>query len=273
MRPVKTRLVPADPLARRGFRSLLQAELAARCARNSRYSLRAFALDLGCDHSSLSQMLRGARRTTERTIRDLGARLGLPSAEIEEHVARARALGAGDDGAAERLALERDEDTLAVLTDLEHFALLELVRIESFRPDSSWIARVLGIDVDRVNVIVQRLLRLGMLRMAAPDRWRDCTGERLTVHAELPRETVPRLLAGVRRRTAAAFDGAATEREHASVTVATDGATAREILRRSARFREELAALLAQGAPGEEVYQLEINFFPLTRVRHLGEED
>lgn len=40
-----------------------------------------------------------------------------------------------------------------------------------------------------------------------------------------------------------------------------------------ARDRHELAALLAKDAPGEEVYQLEISFFPLTRARHLGEED
>ena len=48
------------------FRERLQAELAQRCGRNARYSLRAFANFLETDHASLSQLLRGTRRTYAR---------------------------------------------------------------------------------------------------------------------------------------------------------------------------------------------------------------
>src|SRR5271168_1005637 len=45
-----------------GFRAKLAEQFEARRERNPRYSLRAFAAFLGADHSTLSRILRGARR-------------------------------------------------------------------------------------------------------------------------------------------------------------------------------------------------------------------
>jgi hypothetical protein len=54
------------------MRSLLQLEFDRRRTKNPRYSLRAFAYELGTHHSALSQMLRAHRRLTARTIRRFG---------------------------------------------------------------------------------------------------------------------------------------------------------------------------------------------------------
>ena len=121
-----------DPAA---FRRLLESELARRSSRNRRYSLRAFARYLDVDHSTLSQWLRGRRTITPRTVASLAPRLGC-------------APGTPPD-----------------------LAILGLVRQEGFHPDSRWIARSLGIGVDDVNVALQRLLRLGLLRMETRYTW------------------------------------------------------------------------------------------------------
>jgi transcriptional regulator with XRE-family HTH domain len=130
------------------FREVLQDELRRRCARNPRYSLRAFARALTLDHSSLSQLLRGRRRVTTRAIRRIGATLRLSAREIEMHCAE-----------------ENDA------------ALLRVVGTELFRADSRRLASVLGITTDEVNVSLQRLLRLGALRMTAADRWEVLDGQ------------------------------------------------------------------------------------------------
>jgi len=44
------------------FPEVLASELARRRAKNRRYSLRAFARDLGLHHTSLSRILRGGQR-------------------------------------------------------------------------------------------------------------------------------------------------------------------------------------------------------------------
>jgi transcriptional regulator with XRE-family HTH domain len=124
------------------FRNRLQVELDARRARNPRYSLRAFARTLGIEHSSLSQILRARRRLTARTIRLLGRRLGLSSAEI-----------------AECCAYENEE------------AIVKLIARRPFRADTRWIASRLGIRIDAVNIALQTLLRMRRVTFHSMDFW------------------------------------------------------------------------------------------------------
>jgi plasmid maintenance system antidote protein VapI len=130
------------------FREILERELTRRRARNPRYSMRAFAAALAIDHSSLSQILRGKRRLTMRGIRRIGAALRLSPHEIEMHCAE-----------------END------------VALLQIVGTKRFRADSRWLATILGIPVDAVNVALQRLVRLRVLRMSATDQWEVLRGK------------------------------------------------------------------------------------------------
>jgi transcriptional regulator with XRE-family HTH domain len=129
------------------FREVLEGEFRRRCARNPRYSMRAFARALSIDHSSLSQLLRGKRRLTTRSIRRLGAILRLSRQAIETHCAE-----------------ENDR------------ALLGLVGTDLFRADSRWIATVLAIPVDEVNVSLQRLVRTRALVMKSRRNWEVTIG-------------------------------------------------------------------------------------------------
>jgi transcriptional regulator with XRE-family HTH domain len=124
------------------FRGLLKAEFDRRRAGNRRYSLRAFARSLAIDHSALSQILRGNRRVTTRTIRALGSTLRLSPATIAEHCAA--------------------EHEAAVLATLDR---------PGFRADSRWVAAVAGIPLDEVNATLQRLLRKRMMTMSARAIW------------------------------------------------------------------------------------------------------
>src|SRR5215470_6437173 len=80
----------SEPLRSSGFRLYLQSELARRCSSNPQYSLRSFALQLGINHSTLSQLLRGKRVMTPRMVEALGERLGLRNEEIEAFAERER---------------------------------------------------------------------------------------------------------------------------------------------------------------------------------------
>jgi hypothetical protein len=56
-------------------------------------------------------------------------------------------------------------------------ALLQIVGTKRFRADSRWLATILGIPVDAVNVALQRLVRLRVLRMSATDQWEVLRGK------------------------------------------------------------------------------------------------
>jgi transcriptional regulator with XRE-family HTH domain len=124
------------------FRAVLQAEFDRRRSANRRYSLRAFARSLAIDHSALSQILRGKRRVTARTLRALGLKLRLDAAGIAEHC-----------------AVEHESAVLAALDR------------PGFRADSRWVSAVAGIPLDDVNTTLQRLLRKRLMTMNARQRW------------------------------------------------------------------------------------------------------
>jgi transcriptional regulator with XRE-family HTH domain len=124
------------------FRTLLQSELHRRRAANARYSLRSFARFLSLDHSTLSQILRGKRRVTPRTVRAIGRKLGLGAAVIAEHCA--------------------SENDAAVLAALDR---------PGFRADSRWLSTMIGLPLDEVNIALQRLLRKRLLEMNSRERW------------------------------------------------------------------------------------------------------
>jgi uncharacterized protein (TIGR02147 family) len=177
----------------------LQRELAWRCARNPQYSLRAFANYLGTDHATLSQLLRGKRRLTTRALSKLGTRLGLDQPAIAAYVVyeeQATHLSANPVQLAEVQQLARD--AAGLISDWSHLGILELTHLPEFRPDTRWIARVLGITPDEVNLAVTRLVRLGFLEMAARDRWIDRSGDAASGLAEFAEATIQKLAEQVR---------------------------------------------------------------------------
>jgi Domain of unknown function (DUF4423) len=56
--------------------------------------------------------------------------------------------------------------------------------------------------------------------------------------------------------------------EHSATTLALSTARLPLVLERIAWFRRELIALLQDDPTADDVYQLEINFFPVTNLQH-----
>jgi plasmid maintenance system antidote protein VapI len=133
----------------------LQGVLAQHCARNPHYSLRAFAQRLEMNHSTLSQLLRGKRHFSTRTIRVLGKRLGLAEAAIEAFVAHEGRFP--------------DNHSMREI-EVQH-RILELATLANFKTDVGWIARVLGVPADEVNVALAQLLATGLMRMEDKNIW------------------------------------------------------------------------------------------------------
>jgi transcriptional regulator with XRE-family HTH domain len=255
---VKSTLTAASPTAETSFRLFLQSELARRCARNAQYSMRAFAMHLDIDHSTLSQWLRGRRSLTVRSIESMGRRLGLDENAIQRYVDYA----GRDEGPCSTTMLSAE--TVALISDWHHFAILELTSLGGFQADSRWISRVLDISVDEVDVALQRLIRLDLLDMAAADRWVDRSGD-ATVNIEtLEAGTIERQQGQSRRLSASALRSIPIAlREHSTITLAVNSEQLARAFELSARFRQQLIDLLRDG-PADDVYQIEVAIFPVT---------
>ena len=259
---------PASPS--NSFRWRLQSELAARCTNNPQYSLRSFAQRLDVDHSTLSQFLRGKRKLTEAAIQKLGSGLQLGPDEIESYIAHHRRWPVADPSVDEATRLTRD--AAEMIADWYHYAILELTRLESFRADSSWVARVLGISTDEVNVAVTRLCHLRLLAMEG-DRWVDRSEGLVVSMEDFTQVAIDRLWSQVRELALASMRDPARIHEHSSMTLAVDSKRLPEITEKIARFRSEVLELLGHDHAHDDVYRLEVSLFPITRTPPTKESD
>lgn len=175
-----------------GFVARLQEEWKTRRKNNPRYSLRAFASFLGTDHSTLSQILRGARRIPVARLRSWAAKLGMDAAQAAVYVA---AEHAPDAQTIERQNQLRHwtAEAMAVANEPAHWHIVRLSRAPEFRPDCRWIADQIGVSVDAVNMALSRLLRLRLLEVIASGEWKDLTGLRKLTEREFRKLALARV--------------------------------------------------------------------------------
>lgn len=260
--------VPSDRLAgaaSEGFREKLQAELGRRCRENPQYSLRAFAMDLGTDHSTLSQILRGKRRLTEETIRRLGGKLGLSDGEIRALCAHEKLTG-GPAGAGPEIIEARrlSEYAAKVVSEWHHFAILELTHVEDFVPDIRWIARVLDLPQDEVVVAVNRLVYLKLLEMCGGE-WIDLASNLLVGFDAFPQVVASKLLDRFRALRPDGGEHPRCPQDHSTATIAVNSEHLGEAIEKLSELRRRFLELLDADETRDEVYRLDIHFYPIVK--------
>lgn len=248
------------------FRSRLRRELAARCARNPRYSIRAFAAYLEVDHASLSQMMRGTRTCSAQTIKRLGARMGLTAGEIAdcisaEEVDRVCFRSTGE-------FKQRAADAASVLANWCAFAILELLRTKDFRPDVRWIARVLGVEPAEVQITLQQLIRLGFLQMKRADHWVDLSEGSIIREEQFTDAVLDRLATrSLDAQRASARNDPDGPRIHGTLTMAVTRAEAVTIMAAAQRLLDDIenGRRSRESRAATDLYHFEVNCFPITR--------
>jgi uncharacterized protein (TIGR02147 family) len=225
------------------------------------------------DHSTLSQLLRGRRRLTERAVRRCCMRLGLDAESVAEFI-RAEQCATSSDNAMLREVRRLASDTASLVVEWQHYAILELIRLKDYRPDSRWIARVLGLDVDEVNIALQRLLHLGLLTMDSPHRWSDRTGDASASLRGFTNAALTRLVEQSRQRLLETLgEPESGQCSYSATTLAVSTSVLPEFMERIEQFRLELLALAKRSSGADDVYRLEISFVSLTRLNTLEYDD
>lgn len=153
------------------FRNRLAQEWSQRKARNSRYSLRAFALLLGTDHSTLSQILKAQRAVPASQLLTWCKKLGINEEEAVAYLIAAAAPDPSAFAQAEHLR-HWSAEALSILNEPINWKVFSLCGSEKSRRDTRWIAQRLGASADEVNIVLTRLLRLGLIEMLHSGMWR-----------------------------------------------------------------------------------------------------
>ncbi len=141
------------------YLQLLKSELSARQFRNSSYSMRAFARDIGVSATALSDVLNGKRNFSKSNIDKISNALQLTQLQKQYYFAPSK-ISSNDFS---RLILE--EDTFRCVADWYYFAILNLAKIKNNSSNPVWIAERLALTVEEVNQALQRLTRLKFIKI------------------------------------------------------------------------------------------------------------
>lgn len=256
------------------YRQQLKEELARRCERNSRYSVRAFARALDLSPGALSQILAGKRLPSYQLGQRILSHLDF-APESEESFLRSLAQAHREHGLKrlprefrrERPAgaiRELSVDLFRIIGDWHHYAILELTFVEEFVGEPAWIARQLGISTTEAKLALDRLLELGFLE-ERDGRLAKSFGTHTTADKHL---TTPALRRHQRQVLEKAIHSLENDpismRNMSSMTMAVDPERLPEAKRRIEAFTQELCEFL-EGGRRRQVYELGICLYPLQR--------
>lgn len=265
---MKRTSVKSEPRTLYDFRSFLQEKYRAASRRNAKFSLRSFARQLGTDHSTLSQILRSRRALSGRTVERFGKRLGLSDEVIAMYQSQIRKGDAGAAAGDNVKTLEFDLDTFQLLSAWHHQAILELTQLESFKADSRWIAKALEIDVKDVNIALQRLLRLKLLKMAAVDRWLDISGDAEFRTSGLNTTAINAINEELYKLALHANEKSKVDdRVNSAMVIAIDSKLLPQVKAMADEFMNQVRSLMKSSSTRDDVYQAAFTFFPLTSLK------
>lgn len=141
---------------------LLKGELAQRKERNSGYSLRAFAQNLGMSPAQLSQLMSGKRNFTVDVLNQISKSLHL-SPDEERSLLTKTLLDRSTTQTADIKKRALQEDEFRLISDWYHFAILSLGKVRGAKADPFWISDRLGITPAEAKEALARLRRLEIL--------------------------------------------------------------------------------------------------------------
>lgn len=230
----------------KGATQTLQEEFVRRCRNNPAYSLRAFAKFLDIDQSLLSKIMRGQRTTSAQLSKKISDKLGIMSPNSVFNPLK--------------------DDIFQLVSDWHHFAILEFAKTKTFSTDAKSIARRLGIRPEQVQAAVERLQRLGFIKIQGK-KWHVLSPNNSWTNDEQTNAGRRQLQRHLMELSLRALDEVPFEkRDHGSITLAINKKRIPELKKRLSEIRRELGNEFQKtGEPLDEVFQITVSLFPLTR--------
>lgn len=206
-------------------------------AKNPRYSIRAFARDLGMSRSVLSAVLSEKRRLSPKNALKVKEKISISLESPHELMA---------------------VDHIQLLSDWYHFAILNLAKLPSNQASPKWIANRLGISARDAEAALARLKRVGYLQTRRGKLVR--TAKPLRTPSDVPSSAIQSYHAQNLELAKKGMDQALEKREFLTMCLLADPAHLVEAKKRMRVFWEELSSFLESGT-GKELYTFSMQLF------------
>lgn len=245
----------------------LKEALSLKQRENPSYSLRAFARDMDIHPSTMSQIIKGNRSLPFKDSAHVVNKLKLKPKDrtlFMESLMRIKTQidNIKIDALDQRFML--DESYYKIIAEWEHFAVLDLFALSDFKPTIEGITQKLDVTMNRAQVVLNNLLTCGLIE--------ERDGQLVKVHEDIRttediankalREShIETMKMGIQKLEEIEVE----LRDFSSTTVGVDLDKLPEAKTIIREFRQKMSALLRDGRK-TEVYQLAIQFYPLTKT-------
>jgi len=241
-------------------------DLSLKQRQNPQYSLRAYARDMDMHPSTMSKIIKGQRPLPLKDSAKFIERLNLGPKEktlfmeslMLTKVSLSQIKVSPID---ERFMLDESHDK--VISEWEHYALMELFNIKGFVCTPDEVSRRLGITIIRATAVINNMTHLEILTI-------DESGDLVRTHRSL-RTTEDVKSTSLRKAHKETLELAKVKleevevelRDFSATTVALDPKKLPEAKAIIREFRLKMAELLRDGER-TEVYRMAVQLFPLT---------
>lgn len=251
------------------YQSKLKEGLSLRQRENAQYSLRAYARDLGIHPGTLAKVIKGERPLPIKDFKNVVNKLKLGPRDrtlfMESLLRRKTNI---DYIKIDPLDTRHiiDESNYKVIAEWEHFIVTDLFDLPDFKATVEDIANRLEINVMRAEVVTENLIISGLLT-------KDKSGKLHRVHSSvkttediksqaLKEAHMETLKIGMKKLEEIEVE----LRDFSSTAMAIDVDQLLEAKTIIREFRQKMTALLRDGRNKTDVYQLAIQFYPLTKT-------
>lgn len=248
------------------YLSRLQSELEKRKSKNSSYSLRSFARDLGINPAALSLILRKKRHIPKNQFDHVVSKIELSPEEetlFKESFENRHKMNIEESDFDDQFIL--GEEYYSIIAEWEHYAVLSLTEVKGFQPRPEYIAKRLGISIERTLEVLETLEINGLIN-------RKDNEITLTHNVYRTTEDISsQALNASHLQTLDMAKSRLTEtspilRDYSSETFALGEEEIQQIKNLIRELGTKASKTAFKSPNKKHVYQLAVQFFPITKV-------
>lgn len=242
---------------------ILTDELQKRKAKNSSYSIRAFAKQLGVQSATLSAVLNKKRHLSFKDAEQISGKLFRNEDQSKKFILD---VLKGKTQETDYDFLQDDSRFFPVVAQWEYRAILTLMDTVNFVPSAKWISDRLGFEITKTQQLISYLVKIGLLQCGTES---GVWTKNLKQFAETSRD----IISAANRMAHENELGLAlekqkqlnvSEREFNSLCFAAEKKDLPKIKKQIRDFLRQLERTY-ETKNADEVYILGCQFFPLTR--------
>ncbi|MDZ4678677.1 MAG: DUF4423 domain-containing protein [Oligoflexia bacterium] len=248
-----------DPLV-----EILRTDFGRKKMRNKSYSLRSYSRDLGVDPSNLSKIINQQKSIGVRLRKTLAKKLGFEVNEIASWL-----MPAAQEKTSDKEYSQHGVEVFQIVSEWQHYAILELFKLKEFTFSFEEVAQWLGISLNEARKSIKRLQDAGLLKFGQElKEWLPSESSSSSIlsiaTSKAHREQQKQILeGGIDALKMVPIE----KRSQSSMTMAIDTKKLTEAKQLIKTFRRDMGRLLASGKSLDEVYQLSISLYPVTKNR------